>query len=414
MKDNDHVEIHEIRGFVSEDIRGVFSEAHALSKATKCKQYIYSLSLNPPEEAKASIDLFEKTINRTEKRLGLEGQPRVIVIHEKEGRRHAHCVWSRINIDEMKAINMSYDHTKLNQLSKELYLEHGWKMPKGFIDKNQKNPLNFTREEWQQAQRTGQNPKLIKQSIQECWAVSDSKKAFEQALQERGYFLARGDKRGFVTLDTHGEVYSLARQLGMKAKDLEQRLGKPQNLPSVDHAKNDIAGRLSKKFKNYSDELRLRHEKENNALLAQKKDIVIKQRAIRRQHNERQHDRAEQEQIKRAERLRKGFKGLWDRLTGAYQRTRRQNENELQKSELRDRNEKQKLIDKQLTERQSLQAHIKEARQRQHEQRLSLLKSMEKQHQDLGRQKELAKLLEQERKKQTIKPDNGPDFEPEI
>jgi hypothetical protein len=27
----------------------------------------------------------------------LNGQPRVIVFHEKNGRRHAHCVWSRIS-----------------------------------------------------------------------------------------------------------------------------------------------------------------------------------------------------------------------------------------------------------------------------------------------------------------------------
>jgi hypothetical protein len=41
--------------------------------------------------------VFELAIERIEERLGLQGQPRAIVIHEKNARVHAHCVWSRID-----------------------------------------------------------------------------------------------------------------------------------------------------------------------------------------------------------------------------------------------------------------------------------------------------------------------------
>jgi hypothetical protein len=40
---------------------------------------------------------FEAAIDMAEQRLGLDGHPRAIVFHEKEGRRHAHAVWSRID-----------------------------------------------------------------------------------------------------------------------------------------------------------------------------------------------------------------------------------------------------------------------------------------------------------------------------
>ena len=56
-----------------------------------------SLSLNPPETESVPIEIFEQAIDAIEKKLGFEGQPRAIVFHEKEGRRHAHCVWSRIH-----------------------------------------------------------------------------------------------------------------------------------------------------------------------------------------------------------------------------------------------------------------------------------------------------------------------------
>ncbi len=151
VEQNEHVNVHEVRGFMAEDVLGALNEAYALSKGTKCKQFMYSLSLNPPQTEYVDIETFETTLNRIEKRLGLEGQPRIVVFHEKEGRRHAHAVWSRIDIDKMKAINIAFPKRKLNEIAKSLYLEHGWKMPKGFRDKNLKNPLNYTRAEWQQA-----------------------------------------------------------------------------------------------------------------------------------------------------------------------------------------------------------------------------------------------------------------------
>jgi len=59
-------------------------------------------------------------------------------------------------------------------------------------------------------------------------------------LQEKGYYLARGDRRGYVAVDLHGEVYSFTRQLGQKAKALEARLGLTENLPSVTEIKTTI------------------------------------------------------------------------------------------------------------------------------------------------------------------------------
>lgn len=68
---------------------------------------MFSLSLNPPGHETVSIDEFEAAIEATEVKLGLQGQPRAIVFHEKDGRRHARVVWSRIDAGKMKAINMA-------------------------------------------------------------------------------------------------------------------------------------------------------------------------------------------------------------------------------------------------------------------------------------------------------------------
>ncbi|MEY8841589.1 hypothetical protein AB9K41_21385 [Cribrihabitans sp. XS_ASV171] len=121
MRDNDHVELHEVRGFVSEDLVDAFHEADAIAKGTRAKNHLFSMSLNPPPGAQVSVEEFETAIGRIEGELGLDGQPRAVVFHEKDGRRHAHAVWSRIDGEEMKAINLPFYKNTLKGVFRDLY-----------------------------------------------------------------------------------------------------------------------------------------------------------------------------------------------------------------------------------------------------------------------------------------------------
>jgi hypothetical protein len=150
QRDNEHVEVHSVRGFVSDDLEEAFEEAEALAKGTKCKNHLFSMSLNPPQDASVDRQAFERAVEKIEHQLDLNDHPRALVFHEKEGRRHAHAVWSRIDSDEMRAKNMAFYKQKLMDVSRDLYLEHGWDMPKGMMDRSMRNPLNYSREEWQQ------------------------------------------------------------------------------------------------------------------------------------------------------------------------------------------------------------------------------------------------------------------------
>ncbi|MCV6602828.1 MAG: relaxase, partial [Cohaesibacter sp.] len=159
MKDeNERVHIHEMRGFVSDTLEGAFQESYAISKVTKCKQHLYSLSINPPVGADIKDDHFVDAANQAEKRLGLAGQPRAIVFHEKHGsdgnlRRHAHAVWCRVDTETMTAKQLSYDREKLREVSRDLHIKHDLTMPKGLINSQNRNPRNFTLAEWQQCKR---------------------------------------------------------------------------------------------------------------------------------------------------------------------------------------------------------------------------------------------------------------------
>ncbi|MET1414401.1 Ti-type conjugative transfer relaxase TraA [Roseibium sp. HPY-6] len=239
--DNEKVIIHELRGFLGNDLHTAFQESYAISRATDCKQHLYSLSLNPPKGADVDAAQFEETIERAEKRLGLTGQPRAIVFHHKRGRDgemrvHAHAVWCRIDTDKMKAIHHSYDHKKLEKLSLEIFQQNGWEIPRGFFNKAERDPLNYTHAEHQQARRRNKYADDIKRSFQSAWVASDSKEAFAAALKDQGYILARGDRRDFVAVDANGEVYSIARATGIYTKDLRAKLGEAEGLPFVGQA----------------------------------------------------------------------------------------------------------------------------------------------------------------------------------
>ncbi len=116
--ENEHVEIHELRGVMAEDLHGALHEMYAVSRGTKCTQFMFSVSLNPPEKEDVPVEYFEKALRDIEEKTGLHNQPRVVVFHEKESRRHCHAVWSRIDIDEMKAINLPYYKMKLQDISR--------------------------------------------------------------------------------------------------------------------------------------------------------------------------------------------------------------------------------------------------------------------------------------------------------
>ncbi|MEL7167484.1 MAG: relaxase/mobilization nuclease domain-containing protein [Pseudomonadota bacterium] len=230
-RDNDHVTVHGIEGFVTDDLFGAFAEAEAIAQATQCQKYLFSLSLNPPTDQSASVELFEATIAETESRLGLTGQPRAIVFHEKNGRRHAHVVWSRIDAQALKAINMPHYKRKLTRQAHEIYLAQGWDVPKGFERFEDRDPLNTGRDEAQQAKRTQRDRATLKRMFRECWEQSDSGPAFAAALEAQGYVLARGDRRGVVAVDADGHIWSLSRWCGVKPRDLRRKVGVLDRLP---------------------------------------------------------------------------------------------------------------------------------------------------------------------------------------
>lgn len=406
-RDNEHVELHEVSGFVSDDLIDAFHEADAIARGTRCKNYLFSMSLNPPKGAYVETEVFEKTADLIEKKLGLGNQPRAIVFHEKDGRRHAHVVWSRIDSEKMRAINLPHYKAKLRDVSRSLYLEHGWDMPRGLQDRRLRDPLNFTREEWQQAKRAGVDPREIKAALQDSWKLSDNRPSFQSALKERGFWLARGDRRGFVALDYRGEVYSLSRYAGVKTKELSARLGDHSYLPSVDQVKAEIARGMSRKLEEFIKGAEVDARQRMAMLDFRKGEMASRHKDERGKLKSGQEKRWLLETEERAQRLPRGFSGIWHRLTGQYAKIKAQNEQETLKAWQRDRNQKDEMIFKQLEEREALQRDIKRQRSISSEELMQLRKDVAN-FQEIERPDPERKREEAERRRSLTRRPSGP------
>lgn len=352
--ENDHVELYDIRGFTADTVYGALKESEALSLGTRCRQHLYSLSLNPPPQEAAGVEIFDDAVQRAESTLGLTGQPRVVVFHEKEGRRHAHAVWSRIDTKEMKAINIAFPKNKLMELSRQLYQEYEWEMPDGFRNSEDRDRTNFSHEEHQQAKRTDRSAGDIKRLFQEAWARSDSRESFSAALKSHGFLLAKGDRRGFVAVDKEGEVFSVARQVGEKARALRDRLGPEADLPSVHDTQELIDNGALLDIERQNNLQEAQQQKQLEAVRQQRASLRTSQREEREAFDLKLQQRHVSETKERAARFRTGLKGLWDRLRGEHRRIQRQNQLEAERALLRDQTQREAFVQGQLRERLAL------------------------------------------------------------
>lgn len=362
-QDNEHIELHEVRGFVSENLADALKEAEMIAKGTRCDQFLFSISMSPPELESVPIEVFEASIEMVEQNLGLTGQPRAVVFHEKEGRRHAHVVWSRIDSETMTAKPLPYFKNRLMDVSRELYLGNNWDMPKGMIDHGMRNPLNMARAEWEQYKRSKQDPRLVKAAFRACWASSDSGKALKSALEENGYFLARGDRRGYVAVDIRGEVFSLSRAMRVKTKELKERLGDPENLPMVADTKVRIARSMTEQLEKLLSEAEARYRTLPSSLELRRQRMAEHHTAQRHEIKGQQAKRWAAEAERRTARVPKGLQALWGRVTGTFNKIKLQNELEAWDCLSRDRQQNDKLIAGQLWNRQLLQSSIRRYRQ---------------------------------------------------
>ncbi len=253
--DNERVVVAEMRGMVADNLYDGFREWELICDQTQAKEPFYSLSINPdPNQRDWSDGEWQRAIAHIEDRLGLSGQPRAVIFHEKKGedgkiRRHAHVVWSRIKYEngKFKAVHMGQDYYKLKTCARELAKEFELELPKGIktdnLSKQNKNG-EIENYDFAKSHGKGRDPQTAadrKKRITSIWHESEDAEAFCEALRRAGYVVAQGDRRAFVVVDQECGIHALARQIaGVSTKELKHRLGNADAYPSIEQAMDEI------------------------------------------------------------------------------------------------------------------------------------------------------------------------------
>ena len=245
---NERVEVKELRGVAAEDFQAALLEMEAAGSGSRTKRPFYHASMNTQATERLSDAQRYKAIDRLEEELGLTGQPRVVVVHEKKDRtkndrEHCHVVWLRVNTETMTAIRADHNFRKHEIVARELEREFGHERVQGaHVERDGKPRPERTpsHAEMQQAERTKITPVAAREHITALWRSTDSGASFQAALEQSGWTLARGDRRDFVVIDPKGATHSLARRVtGATAKDVRARMADVdmKRLPSVAEGK---------------------------------------------------------------------------------------------------------------------------------------------------------------------------------
>jgi len=245
MKDeNEKVSILEISGTVANDnLHFAFRDMEDIGKLTKSQsgKVLYHANINPRKNEALTPEQYIKACDTLMEKLGFDGQPRAIVMHQKQGRQHAHLVVQLTDIEKGKLKTISNNYYKHKEVSRSL--EKEFELAKTH---EKKTGRSYSQSEAQQAQKLGKSASEFRKQIQACYIGSSNGKQFFTMLSDKGVLLAKGKR--LIVIDQNGTPQSLtrvlkpvanARQVKTRIKDIENDLPKAENIQRLQKQLNN-------------------------------------------------------------------------------------------------------------------------------------------------------------------------------
>ena len=219
---NERAELREIRGLAADNLHSALLEMQQDARhAPRCKNFMYHADFNPRRDERLTEEQWERAFEIFEKHRGIPaGQPRVVVEHEKEGRVHRHVIWLRVDLENLRAFPDGLDWKVAHAAAREIEKELGLQRTIGPLDRPPGTPRpKRAPEAWEmyRGMKTGLDPRDITAEVTALYRQSDNGKAFQTALEQHGYMLVKGDRRGFVILDNKTFLQWLSCELRVPA-----------------------------------------------------------------------------------------------------------------------------------------------------------------------------------------------------
>jgi len=216
---NDRAELLEITGTTApNNLKRSLVEMGLTALMTKSEAGLYHAQINPdPKEPGMTKEAWKKSVEILARELGLEGQRRAIVLHEKNGRTHAHVVFERYQEGKGK------DQQGILWSDDKNYKKH--EKASRAIEKalgHERTPEKADRQKQAQNERKTD----VKKTLTELWKKHSDPEKFIAEAAKLGFTVSKGeDRRPYKVIAPDGQSLDLVRQLEkVKTKEVAERL----------------------------------------------------------------------------------------------------------------------------------------------------------------------------------------------
>ncbi|MRG48292.1 relaxase/mobilization nuclease domain-containing protein [Chitinophaga sp. SYP-B3965] len=223
--ENENIEILDVDGRADKSAaylqQALLSMSLTSELSRRSDKGLYHAQINPAygDDKNMTPEMWQQAADMLGAALKLENQRRVIVLHTKLGRTHAHVVWQRYDLEKRKMISNSFSRLAQNRVRLE--------MEKAF--EHQPTPeKNMRRPE-------------MKEALSKIWQQTKTGTEFIKEARKAGYTIAATTgRRPFMVIDEQGRSFDLVRQLEkVVTKDVRERL-KDQKLQTEKDALKSV------------------------------------------------------------------------------------------------------------------------------------------------------------------------------
>lgn len=225
--ENEIAQVADVRGMGKRpQLADMMQSMYRTHDATRGKRGIFHVSISPDLDHVGGMkgEHWDKTLAAIEKEFGLENQARILVVHHKKqengkpSRPHIHALWQIADVARGRQVDdFANSGRRCGDISRamEKKLEHR-QLPRN------SHRRTYSLAKAQILKRSGIKPEDHQATIRAAWTTTRTGAEFAAALKKKGYTLAQGERPLIVTRE--GDHMAIARELGVKAKDVKARL----------------------------------------------------------------------------------------------------------------------------------------------------------------------------------------------
>jgi hypothetical protein len=218
-------------------------EAFALHPRSRCEQPLYHATINPEPGEIMDEARFQRAVEMLAEGLGMKDRLCGVVMHEKDGRPHAHVVFNRVDPETGKAWHDGHNFARHEEIAERIAAAFGHaSTPRAHYGRewdDPRPPFRPSDAEHQRAKRKGVKLADVRAQAQEAHRGSDNGAAFIAALEDRDLIFARGNRRDFVIVDREGLPHNAAKLCGVRVAEMRAFMQdvEPSTIMSFEDAK---------------------------------------------------------------------------------------------------------------------------------------------------------------------------------